>query len=347
MAVTLKQIAHASGVSFPTVSHVLNPASPRHHFYRAETRERVTRVARELGYRPNQAAQSMVTGRFGSVALLTTTADSRSYLPEELLSGIQQAVAERDLSLVLARMPDERLTSEQVMPKILRQTMTDGLLIDYTDHVPQAMRDLIDRHDIPSIWMNTKQPFDSICPDDAAAARMATSRLIELGHRRIAYADFAYADELGDEHYSLTDRRAGYAAAMREAGLEPRFLTGSLTNKDSLLLEEAHAVLGRPDVPTAIVAYSGFTLSPLLVAGLMRGLSVPRDLSLITFSDRKYDVAGIDVTTVLLGREELGASAVDMLEQKIANPRAPLPARSVGGHWNRGATVTSPRELAL
>ncbi len=342
MAVTLKEIAKATGVSFPTVSHVLNPNSSRHNAYSLKTRERILRVATQMGYRPNQAAQTMATGRFGSIALLTTTTDARSYLPEELLNGIQQAASARDLSLVLARLPDERLTSEQVLPKILRQTMTDGLLIDYTDHVPQALRDMIVRYNIPSIWINVKQAVDAIHPDDMAAARLATRKLVELGHRRIAYADFAYDSEVTDEHYSYTDRRAGYIAVMREAGLQPHFLTRSLVGKNSLLLNEAHAVLSQADRPTAIVTYSGFTLSPLLVAAMIRGISVPRDLSLVTFSDRKYaDVAGVDVTTILLGREELGAKAVDMLEQKIAAPRLPIPACSVGVEWNAGTTVAS------
>src|SRR6185369_16509410 len=91
MPVTIKEIAERSGLSIPTVSQVLNNKG---HRYRSETCNRVLKAVRELGYRPNSSARAMRMGRFNCVALLLSTESYRSFLPNELLRGIHDGVAE-------------------------------------------------------------------------------------------------------------------------------------------------------------------------------------------------------------------------------------------------------------
>src|SRR6185295_16580276 len=191
MPVTIKEIAERSGLSVPTVSQVLNNKG---HRYRSETCKRVLKAVRELGYRPNSSARAIRMGRFNCVALLLSTERHKSFLPNELLRGIHDGVAEHDYHMSLTVLPDDKLTSQGFVPKILRQWMADGLLINYHVDVPQRMIELIHEHGIPSVWINTKQKSDCAFPDDLGASREATEKLLALGHRRIFYADLGLAD---------------------------------------------------------------------------------------------------------------------------------------------------------
>ena len=70
----------------------------------------------------------------------------------------------------------------------------------------------------PAIFINVKQEFDAVHPDDLRGGEIATEHLLQLGHTRIAYARAAVNLK---EHYSEIDRRLGYEAAMQSAGLPP------------------------------------------------------------------------------------------------------------------------------
>jgi len=133
MATTLKVIAEAAGVSIPVVSQVLNSKGQR---FRPETRRRVRQAAERLGYRPNNSARAMATGRLGCAALVLSTQGYRSTLPAELLRGIDEELARHNMHLTIARLPDEKLTREGYVPKILREWLSDGLLINYTSDIP-------------------------------------------------------------------------------------------------------------------------------------------------------------------------------------------------------------------
>src|SRR4051812_31228185 len=94
-----------------------------------ETRKRVLKVANELGYRPNRSALSMRTGRFNAIALLQSAHVEYSYLPESLLVGLHEGLASREIRLVLASVPDEKLTDGQYLPSVLREWSVDGFLV--------------------------------------------------------------------------------------------------------------------------------------------------------------------------------------------------------------------------
>ncbi|HYG75210.1 MAG TPA: LacI family DNA-binding transcriptional regulator [Planctomycetota bacterium] len=140
MPVTIREIAERSGLSVPTVSQILNNKG---HRYRSETCKRVMKAVRELGYRPNSFARAIRMGRFNCVALLLSTEKSKSFLPNELLRGVHDGVAERDYHMSLTALPDEKLTSQGFVPKILTQWSADGLLIKLS-HPRAAAHDRAD-----------------------------------------------------------------------------------------------------------------------------------------------------------------------------------------------------------
>jgi LacI family transcriptional regulator len=347
---TLKAVAEKAQVSEMTVSAILNGRYTPRRKDAVRRAKRIRRIADELGYRPNAAARTMASGRFGAVALLLSADGSgRSNLPEGLLRGLTTALEERGLHLVITDLPDDRLTDETYVPKILREWMSDGLLINYNWQIPRRMSQLIEDYEIPSIWVNCKRDRDCVYPDDFDAGRRLAKLFLGHGHRRVAYADFHYGFEAGteQEHYSKPDRWAGYVAAMREAGLPARRLdTGDSPHRNRSTYEfwanAETTPLARADRPTAVIEYGGSAGAVALAARAL-GLRIPEDLALATFAegDRAF-VHGLQVPSMLLPHEQVGRKAVEMMLEKIERPAVPLePVRVPFRLDARGAAAPS------
>jgi LacI family transcriptional regulator len=200
------------------------------------------------------------------------------------------------------------------MPKMLREATADGLLIKYDQNIPDRMIELINENRIPAIWMNSKQAGDCIYPDEIAAGRIATEKLLELGHTKIGYLCY-----IGRTHYNITDRFKGYETTMHQAGLPaiwidqqyghvPRAERGALMRK----------WLQSPDCPTAIIAPIT-SAKILLYTAIGLGINIPNDLSIITFSDALENDTGLPLDTVVTSYYELGLQATEMLLKKITN----------------------------
>jgi LacI family transcriptional regulator len=301
------------------------------------TRERVLQTARDMGYRPNRSARAIQSGKFGCVALLGSTVSKRSVLPNLLRDGILDALAEHDLHLLMARLPDTTLTDENFVPSILREWAADGLLINYNTDVPAEMEVLLEENRLPCIWVNARRQMDAVFPDDKGAARDAMERLFALGHKRISFVQ--YTDVT---HYSSLDRENGYREAMAERGLVPRVIC---PERGLISLPEAEEVLRLPDEqrPTAFLCYAPEAAATLMYAAAKTGLSVPEDVSLMTFYERPYTATGQAVDAMTLPEYQMGRFSVEMLLQKIADPAVPLAPRALQCPYGEGQTLAPPK----
>ncbi len=338
--VTTYEIAKHCGLSQPTVSRILSRGSSagRHS---AETRRRVIEAARVLGYRPNAAARAIHQGRFNAVALLMGMSPFASNVPAEMLRAVSQTLRKRDCSLSLLQLTDDDLSSEDKMPRLLRESSNDGLLVDYTHAAPAELGELIERHQIPAIWINTLREHDVVRVDDRSGGQEATRRLLERGHRRIAFLDMSYGSEDPAAHYSKHHRFQGYADVMNDAGLRPRAIEAegrrNVPAEDRLVF--CRGFLEREDRPTALVSYTSTFAGPLLLACSSLGLEVPRDLSLIGFDNALYAGLGIDIDTMVLPQYEVGQTATERLMAKIASPAQKFPAELLPLTYGHGQTI--------
>jgi LacI family transcriptional regulator len=342
--IKMSDIAVRAGVSRATVSFVLSGRQTDVRISES-TRERVLAAAAELGYLPNSSARAMRQGKFGCVALLMSNLGHRSTLPYSLLGGIQDALSEHDLHLALATLPDTKLADTGYVPKMLREWMADGMLINYLIGIPEPLVQMVRQHSVPSMWINVQQPSDCVYPNDLDAGIRATQHLLSLGHRRIAYVDYSFGSKMEETlvHYSTRDRESGYRQVMHAAGLAPQVI------RDIRALERREYVpftlrwLEGADRPTAVIAYTPAVASAVLHTAMAhRRLQVPQDLSLVTFHDRAPDDLGIAVTTMLLPEHALGQAAVRGLIEKIADPAVPLDPNILPLGFDPGATCAPP-----
>jgi LacI family transcriptional regulator len=346
--VTLRDIAQHVGVDRSTVSRVLSNKAAEGGISE-ELARRILSIAEQLNYVPNSSARAIKMGRFSCAALLMSTVAGRSYFPSLLLDGLHDGLAEYDMHLTVAKVPDEKFDADGYVPKILRALMADGLLINYTHHLPSHLVEMVDERQIPAVWLNTRRQSDCVYPLNREAARAVTERLLTMGHRRIAYVDLCVGrDELDGCHISVSERLLGYADAMRAAGREPwevrtpRACT-SLDEEEPVLAE----LLGRPDRPTAIVGYFMVFMPALLRAAAAAGLRVPQDLSVATFAGHDYRAQGLMTSAMLEPHHAMGREGVRMLRAKIDAPARPLPPSRLDFDWFDMGTCAPPPPQAL
>jgi LacI family transcriptional regulator len=341
MALALfEQIASQVGVSARTVQRVLNSElkDTRPSIIRRSNQIRV--LAEQMNYRPNSAAQAVARGSFKCISLVRAAGGGKRFPFTSLSDGILQELVAHDMHLSLHQLPDEKLTQAGYLPKVLRTSMSDGLLVDYAHDIPSKMIELIRQDAMPTIWLNVKMPSDCVHPDDRQASQLAARHLIDQGHRRIAFVEFGVSG-----HYSESDRNAGYTAAMRAAGLQPQYAVYSGDNAElgtrNARLSMAREFLTRPDRPTAVVAYSSATAQPLAVAAMAMGLKIPQDLSIVSV-DVDFAASmdlGFSITTVLVDAVEFGRQGVRALLKKIENPDRPLKPLLIPGKLVAGQTT--------
>lgn len=322
--VTLRDVAERAGVQEACVSVVINGAKSNAHVS-ATARERVIAAAEELGYKRNGTMSALAKGRFGCVALLLSTKPAVSVLPSQVWEGICDELARQNLHLSLFRLPDEELTDIKRLPKILREWMADGMLIDYTHNIPSDLKAVIDNYALPAIWINSKQEYDCVRPDDVGAGVAATNYLLGLGHRRIAYVHLDWVPKEDLEHYSVLDRYEGYLQAMNAVGATPQsFFAREVPREEHALLIESF-LQDSQERPTAIITYD--SAQSVLWATAHMGLEVPRDLSLINLSADLVCCGGTRVTAYAVPEHEIGRCASVMIQEKIAAPHFQQPSQ--------------------
>lgn len=336
---TLADIARHTGVSLMTVSRSIRGVGR----ISKSTRDRVLNAANELGYRPNHAARSTANGRFDAVTIVLSANPRRSSLPRAVMEGMHDELALHRLHLNVAILPDEQLGDAQVVPELLRQTLSDGLLINYTDNLPPKLTEMLETYRLPAVWINHRRETDAVYHDDQLAARQAVGRLCELGHRRIMYADLTPYPAGEQLHYSTIDRRDGYVAAMREAGLVPA--VEQALEPGALRWERLAAAIKR-HTPTAVVTYSGQIASTCAYAAAVMGMQIPRDLSLVAIDSRVVPYVGFDVSTIAVQERRMGVEAARMLVRKLRSS-APIASVAIRPAWQPGESVASSASVQV
>lgn len=272
---TIKDIAREAGVSYSTVSRVVN----NFEYIKPETRERVLTAMTRLGYVANQQARSLVGGRSQVIGLLIHAFDS-PYIGQ-IIQGIDEAVAEAQYDLMLYT-THRRKARESTFVTSLARGLADGLLL-VLPRDTEAYLDSLSRQGFPFVLVDYKAPSGEIPAVSATnfeGAYDAVNHLIGLGHRRIGFIT-------GDrETGSANERLSGYRAALHANGIT--------SNPDLVYegdffqfsgLEGANHLLSLSVPPTAIFASNDVMAFGVYEAIRARGLRIPHDISVIGFDD--------------------------------------------------------------
>jgi LacI family transcriptional regulator len=309
--VTIVDVAHEAGVSYATVSRVLNNGS----HVKPDKRERVLRTMARLGYTPNQQARSLAGGRSQIIGLVVR--DLGTGYIGEIVRGIDDELAAAQYDMMLYT-THRRKTKESVYVNSLARGTTDGLLLVLPQNIETYLQTLRQRR-FPFVLIDhqgTGESESAVGATNRQGGYDATRYLIGLGHRRIGFITGAM--DLGCSR----DRLAGYKAALAECGLpiDPALIQeGDFQQPAGFAC--AQTLLAVPDRPTAIFASNDVMAFGVMEAVRDRGLRIPDDVSIIGFDDiPQAATVNPPLTTVRQPLAEMGARATQMLLALILNP---------------------------
>lgn len=305
---TIYDVANTAGVSYQTVSRVIND-SPN---VAAATRSRVMNAIQTLGYRPNKSAQVLNTQR--SYLLEVIALDIFSGAPA--IDTMSYVAKERGYKLMISAIDLEDL--EAVLNDALDRSVDGIIFICSAARMPSARFQAMCQK-IPFVRMIAEfgANVPSVVLDQQVGSRVATQHLIDLGHRHIA--------EIGgprDNVDSMT-RHEGWLAALRECGLKPGpRAPGRFTVEGGYAAAEA--LLDSNEPFTAIVSANDEMALGAVRALNDKGLRVPEDISIVGFDDVHYAAyLNPPLTTVRQDFRLMAKHTIDYLIALIEKPETP------------------------
>lgn len=324
--VTSNDIARLAGVSRATVSRVLNGSL---HTSDA-ARKRVTDAIAQTGYVPDAAARSLVGQRSHTIALSLFSADAQHMLSyfarasnffyHDLLGSIEAEASESGYDILLTPRKQDSAAS---FVRALRSRRIIGVIMMGPDLADERIGALAEAG-IPTVYVDARVQgpcMTYVETDKIDGAQQATSHLLDLGHRRIAF--------IGGPSDSINSgqRELGYQQAFVQRGLPCDM---SLVCHAGYETEDGYAsamgLLSRRCDFTAIVAVSDMVAIGVLRALYDRGLRVPDDMSVTGFDDNI--LAGYTIPPLTTVRQDtliLGKGIVARLRSIIEGERGPLP----------------------
>jgi LacI family transcriptional regulator len=313
--VTIVDVAREAGVSYATVSRVVNNKNS----ILPEKRARVLAAMQRLGYVPNMHARKLAGGRSHVVGVVLH--EMWSSYGTEILRGVDEelAASNYDLMLYTSR---QRPRNESAHVAALTQGLADGLLLLLPRGLETYLKRLRQQH-FPFVLIDhegVENGGPAVGATNFQGAYDATRYLLQLGHQRIGFIT-------GDlTVLAARDRLAGYRSALGDHGIacEPE-----LIQEGDFFHPRAHAraqrLLSLDQRPTAIFASNDVSAFGVVDAAREMGLSIPDDLSLVGFDDipqSRYMHPAL--TTVRQPLEDMGRVAARMLLATIGYPqRAP------------------------
>lgn len=300
----INDVAQLAGVSYGTVSRVLNNAPD----VNAATRQRVLQIIKDIGYRRNRAATTLVTSRSTAIGILTD--GSPRFGPVGTLMALESVTRQKGYSTSVISVEEPYEESVPSALDILDDLGMDGIIViapvtsmaaavwKATVRVPVEM--------IAAGASSTPNVF-TYSENQELGARLATQHLIDLGHTDIAH--FAGSMDWFDGRV----RKRGWEGALRDSGLEPRLcLEGDWSPKWAY--ETGLQLVEEGRVPQAIFAASDHTALGLIRAFAESGVRVPEDVSIVGFDD----IEGSDyflppLTTVRQDFTALAQASIEVL----------------------------------
>ena len=317
MAVTIKDVAALAGVSPSTVSRTCkdNPSISK------ETKEKVRKAMIQLGYEPNFQASNLASQNSKTIGIILPPSARETFENPfflETIRGISQFCNGRQYisTIVTGQNSEELLGAIRTM---VRSGQVDGFIMLYSKE-DDAIIEYLNEEGLLYVLIGKAQQFANLTiyidNDNVLAGKEATDYLYKLGHRKIAY--------LGSESIKLfsADRKTGYQLSMLQNNLAVN--SDYIIEVEGVYLDECEPLqrlLTSEDRPTAIVVSDDILAVSLERVCILCGLSIPEDLSIISFNDSLFArLTHPPLTSIDVNSCQLGIEAASQLINHIENP---------------------------
>lgn len=304
-------IAGAAGVSLATVSRVLNHPDK----VKEETKNKVMKIIKEKGYKPNANARGLASRKSTTVAVVIPELSRASVA--EMIQGIDDAAKKFGYTIRLFINKDVE-NEKELWGEIIASSV-DGVLF-MNDEMTKEVYQLAEYSPVPIVFVNAlskKDTIGSVCVDYEECAYDITTRMIKKGNKNIVF--------VGTEHkYTLNEmKQKGYTRAMEDNGFTPKYLyTSGEIRKNELFFSE---ILEREVPEVALVVRDSIAISLMNVA-VKKGIKVPDRLQVIGFQNTRYaQLANPKLSCVEIPIYEMGNTAMSyltsLMKEDITRPK--------------------------
>jgi LacI family transcriptional regulator len=307
---TIHDVARVAEVSIGTASKALN----RTGHLRQETRDKVLVVAREIGYRPNDLAQSLHRARSMTVGLITNDSFGRFSFP--IFEALEEKLADQGIAVFMCNATDDPARERQHLDQLMRKRI-DGLIVTArradkrppVGPVPAGLP-------IIYVYSQADDP-NALClvPDDEGGARLAIDHLLAGGRRRIAHI-------AGPERFEAVRlRHAGYAASLAAAGVtyDPALYVNGAWSEGWGRDAVARLFDGGASPPDALFCDNDQLARGASEALRERGIEIPRQVAIVGFDNWEVmttaaqpPLSSVDLNLSTLGHEA-GAALLSII----------------------------------
>jgi DNA-binding LacI/PurR family transcriptional regulator len=308
----MADVARLAGVSHQTVSRVLND----HPNVRPHTRDKVLDAIRELAYRPNAAARTLVTRRTHTLGVISF--DTMLYGPASMLYCFERAAHDAYFVAVASLPALDRRSMLDAVDRFLGQGVEGIVVIATEETAVAALAHVPSEVPLVAVGCGTRAPVTSVAIDNAAGAARATRYLLGLGHKTV-YHVAGPASCL-----DAAERVDGWREALSAAGVpEPAVLAGDWSASSGYDL--GCQLASEPGLSAVFCGNDTMALG-VMRALAERGLRVPGDVSIVGFDD--VPEAGFylpPLTTVRQDFAEVGRQALNTLVDRMSGAIPPGP----------------------
>lgn len=306
---TIKDVAKQAGLSLSTISLVIN----KNGYVSEETRTKVLRVVKELGYHPTRAARVLASKATGNIGFILS--DNHFSLAEPFYTKIYLGTefeARHHNYYILLTTVGNTFNDPDSVPRFLLERNVDGVII--AGKVNEKLVEYIDRLELPMILVDytfPKKRISSVLIDNRKGGHLAVEHLLNLGHREIGFIG-------GDiTHPSIAERFHAYKETLVEHGITPNQQLIATSENDTGVKNGAKAIQKMFDhggKPTAVFAANDAMAIGCMQYLKQRGMKIPDDVAVVGFDDTESSLhVEPRLTTIKVFKEDLGKIAVQRI----------------------------------
>lgn len=316
MATTLADIAKAAGVDRSTVCRVLAGQGR----VSRETKQRIHDLARQMNYRPNRLARSLILGRSEFVGVVA--APSVVPMFHLLIDPIEHELSKRNLTMLFIRSANTEDGEQTTIDQLLNYQAAGLIAVRsasspdtraYHEYVESGGKLVIINKGIPGL------DVPQVVVNDYLTSKIAVRHLIALGHTRIAHL------KISSNTNPAQERDRGFRDAFAEAGLsfdESLIIPTDLSHEAGR--DTTANLLTRPNRPTAILARHDAVALGAMEAVFAAGMSVPGDISIVGVGDVwNSSILRVPLTTVRYPLEEMSVTGTQLFFKLLDGEKVP------------------------
>lgn len=314
MASTIRDVVKLTGLSIGTVSKYINGG-----IVKESNRILIESAIRQLDFKPNQIAKGLKNSKTNTVGIIVPSL--ANIFSSTMITNIEKSLWKAGYGVIVCTcQQDEAIELEKV--QFLIDKMVDGIILQ--PHSSKGLQiDLIKKHNLPVLCFDAileDHPTDGVVIDNRESSYTQTSKLIKMGHRKIAII-------YGDDFYTSKGRLAGYIDALTENGisLNPGYICQeTYTVRGGF--EGIKQIYSLRDRPTAVLVTSyDMTIGAFVAINALK-LKIPEDISIIGFDNLSLsEVVSPKLSITEQPMEQMGISAAQLLLRRMKGDTSNYP----------------------